>query len=80
MPFSDYNINIFEKAALEYDAWFIRHEAAYRAELAAIQGLLSVGSQGLEIGSARGVLLAPWASRWAWNRLGPWQKLPKVGN
>lgn len=42
-----------------YDAWFDRHEAAYRSELAAIRMLLPDEGKGLEVGVGTGRFAAP---------------------
>jgi len=46
--------NIFEESAQEYDDWFVRHELAYRSELAAIKTLMPQEGRGLEIGVGTG--------------------------
>lgn len=46
--------NVFEEAAQEYDDWFVRHELAYRSELAAIKDLIPKEGRGLEIGVGTG--------------------------
>jgi SAM-dependent methyltransferase len=44
----------FEAYAQDYDDWFVRHEAVYRAELAAVESLRPTTGQGLEIGVGTG--------------------------
>jgi ubiquinone/menaquinone biosynthesis C-methylase UbiE len=46
--------NIFEESAQDYDDWFVRHELAYRSELAAIKTLMPQEGRGLEIGVGTG--------------------------
>lgn len=52
-------IEPFELHADEYDAWFERNPAAYRAELRAIKAALPAGGVGLEIGVGTGRFAAP---------------------
>jgi SAM-dependent methyltransferase len=44
----------FEAYAQDYDDWFVRHEAVYRSELAAVESLRPATGQGLEIGVGTG--------------------------
>lgn len=46
--------DLFEESAREYDDWFVRHEFAYRSELAAIKAFLPQEGRGLEIGVGTG--------------------------
>lgn len=49
----------FEARPDRYDAWFDRHEAAYRSELAALRALLPAEGEGLEVGVGTGRFAAP---------------------
>jgi len=53
------NIQIFEAAAQEYDAWFDRHQPVYDSELLALKRFISPGGLGLEIGVGSGRFAAP---------------------
>lgn len=46
--------NPFDEHPERYDAWFERHEAAYRSELAALRTLLPNEGEGLEVGVGTG--------------------------
>ncbi|RJR46472.1 MAG: SAM-dependent methyltransferase [Deltaproteobacteria bacterium] len=46
--------DVFEEAAQEYDDWFVRHEIAFRSELAAIKAFMPQAGRGLEIGVGTG--------------------------
>jgi ubiquinone/menaquinone biosynthesis C-methylase UbiE len=50
---------VFKISALEYDAWFVRNEMAYRSELAAIKAFMPKEGRGLEIGVGTGRFAAP---------------------
>ncbi len=52
-------IEVFKESANEYDYWFIRHEFAYRSELAAVKALIPPAGRGLEIGVGTGRFAAP---------------------
>ena len=56
---SDYNIQIFEESAQEYNGWFARHRGGYESELLALKRFLSPGGLGLEIGVGTGRFAAP---------------------
>jgi len=56
---SDYNIQIFEESAQEYNGWFVRHRAVYESELLALKRFISPGGLGLEIGVGTGRFAAP---------------------
>jgi ubiquinone/menaquinone biosynthesis C-methylase UbiE len=47
------------RAAREYDDWFVRNEMAYRSELAAVKAFLPLSGRGLEIGMGTGRFAAP---------------------
>lgn len=49
----------FDAYPERYDAWFDRHEAAYRSELAAVRALLPDEGEGLEVGVGTGRFAAP---------------------
>jgi SAM-dependent methyltransferase len=49
----------FEAHTDRYEDWFEEHEAAYRAELDAVDRLLPAGGRGLEIGVGSGRFAAP---------------------
>ena len=49
----------FETHHRRYDAWFVRHAAAYQSELLAVRALLPWGGLGLAIGVGTGRLAAP---------------------
>ncbi len=56
--------NIFEEAAQEYDDWFVRHEFAYRSELAAIKAFIPKEGLGLEIGVGTGRFASALGTKW----------------
>ncbi len=49
----------FETHHRRYDAWFVRHAAAYQSELLAVRALLPWGGLGLAIGVGTGRFAAP---------------------
>lgn len=49
----------FEQLPDEYDAWYDRHQAAYRSELAAIRPLLGSPGRALEVGVGTARFAAP---------------------
>ncbi len=51
--------NVFEQYAQAYDDWFVEHDAAYRAELAAVAALLPAAGRGVEIGVGTGRFAGP---------------------
>lgn len=51
--------DVFEQYAQAYDDWFEQHEAAYRAELAAVAALLPTEGRGIEIGVGTGRFAGP---------------------
>ena len=53
------NIQVFEDAAEEYDAWFDRHRFAYESELQALKRFEPWGGKGLEIGVGSGRFASP---------------------
>ena len=52
-------MDIFEKSAPEYDAWFDQNKLVYQSELLAIKALLPPAGRGLEIGVGTGRFAAP---------------------
>jgi SAM-dependent methyltransferase len=50
----DSNITIFEKHAREYDRWFEDHVYAYESEVLAVQSVLPLNGNGLEVGAGTG--------------------------
>jgi SAM-dependent methyltransferase len=50
---------IFEESAEAYDDWFIRHDIAYRSELAAVKAFMPSEAWGLEIGVGTGRFAGP---------------------
>jgi SAM-dependent methyltransferase len=50
---------VFNHSAREYDDWFVRNEAAYRSELAAVKAFLPLSGRGLEIGVGTGRFAGP---------------------
>lgn len=53
------NSEPFEQHADRYEAWFVRHPAAYQSELAAVRELWPAKSDGLEVGVGAGHFAAP---------------------
>lgn len=51
--------SVFKTHALEYDQWFVEHDAIYEAELKALKSLCPTGKKGLEIGVGTGRFAAP---------------------
>ena len=49
----------FETCSKRYEAWFEKHPAAYRSELAAVRALWPAGASGIEIGVGTGHFAAP---------------------
>jgi hypothetical protein len=52
--------SVFKISALEFDAWFVRNEMAYRSELAAIKAFMPKEGRGLEIGVGKDDLPRRW--------------------
>lgn len=55
----------FETDVARYEAWFVRHPAAYDSELAAVRELWPADADGLEIGAGAGHFAAPLGIRCA---------------
>jgi SAM-dependent methyltransferase len=53
------NDDPFETHADRYEAWFVRHPAAYRSEVAAVRALWPPAVEGIEIGVGAGHFAAP---------------------
>jgi len=53
------DIDPFEKYAEEYEQWFERHPWVYKSELAAVQALIPLKGEGVEIGVGTGRFAAP---------------------
>ena len=51
---TEYNINVFEQRAREYDSWFEAHTYAYESEVLAVRSLLPLSGKGLEVGVGTG--------------------------
>ncbi len=52
-------IQIFEKSAQEYDAWFDRNQIAYESEILALKRFLIPGGRSLEVGVGTGRFAIP---------------------
>jgi ubiquinone/menaquinone biosynthesis C-methylase UbiE len=56
-------MNIFEEAAVEYDAWFETHEWVYQSEVEAIRRFIPKTGNGIEIGVGTGLFAIPFGIR-----------------
>lgn len=54
----------FDRYAERYDAWFVRHPAAYASELAAVRALWPFGRKALEVGIGTGRFARPLGIRY----------------
>lgn len=59
MALKNYNIDVFDKNAVAYDAWYDEHPAIYKSELKALKLLVPPSGRGLEVGGGTGRFAAP---------------------